>query len=216
MAFGASSHAGASGVDTTLKAVAAYVVTVCCSNRGQGHLHTSAGNLIHQPQAQAAVSRWAATQRGSLKPVPATVSGLSSPDVQEYMPCLPASLKPISSSLACELKRQQQLKKRLRRQLTSLQRQLHDVMNTTSSQAITDLPGEGGLALDSSSSSSTDSASSSLEDSFASSFTDESDDPLFSASTPPSVEQLQRQLVYVRSQLLQASSRSLSDVLTGE
>jgi hypothetical protein len=42
------------------------------------------------------------------------------------------------------------------------------------------------------------------------------DDPLFSAATPPSLEQLQRKLVHVQRQLLQANSESLADVLTGE
>lgn len=42
-----------------------------------------------------------------------------------------------------------------------------------------------------------------------------SEDPLFSAATPPSVEQLQRKLLRIRRQLQQASSDSLTDVLTG-
>jgi hypothetical protein len=43
-----------------------------------------------------------------------------------------------------------------------------------------------------------------------------SEDPLFSAATPPSLEQLQRKLVHLQRQLLQASNESLADILTGK
>jgi hypothetical protein len=185
-----------------------------------GKLHNCAGNLIHQPQASVSTTacKRVASQRGSLTPAATAVSGLSNPAAQDPVPCLPENLKPISSSLANELRRQQHLKKRLKKQLTTLQRQLHNMSNIASSQTIGVLAGEGvvGTRDHSSGSYSTDSASSSLDDCFGNGFREECEDPLFSTATPPSVEQLQRQLVYVRSQLLQSSSESLADVLTGK
>jgi hypothetical protein len=110
-------------------------------------------------------------------------------------------LQPISRTLARELQREQRLRKRLKQQIGLLQRQL---VLYCDNQSL--------LATDNSSNSlATLSSSSSVE-----LYEEWGDDPLFSAATPPSLEQLQRKLVHVQRQLLQANSESLADVLTRE
>jgi hypothetical protein len=105
-------------------------------------------------------------------------------------PVLPR-LQPISSVLAKQLQREQQQRKRLCKQLRSLERQLqHAGSNSTNSL---DWLGVQVVAAE-----------------------PDSDDPLFSSSTPPSVQQLQRLLAHRRSQLLNATSSSISDVTRGE
>ncbi|KAF6261727.1 hypothetical protein COO60DRAFT_733722 [Scenedesmus sp. NREL 46B-D3] len=113
-------------------------------------------------------------------------------------------LQPISRTLARELQREQRLKKRLRQQIGLLQRQL-ELHGDSQSGLATDNPSNSLARISSSSSSSS---------STVQLYEDWSDDPLFSAATPPSLEQLQRKLVHVQRQLLQASSESLGDVLT--
>ncbi|WIA40140.1 hypothetical protein OEZ86_013539 [Tetradesmus obliquus] len=109
-------------------------------------------------------------------------------------------LQPISRTLARELLREQRLKKRLKQQIGLLQRQL--VQHGDSQTALAS--NNPGSAVSSSSSSS----------SGVQLYEQWSEDPLFSAATPPSLEQLQRKLVHVQRQLLQASSESLADILT--
>jgi hypothetical protein len=92
--------------------------------------------------------------------------------------------------LAKQLQREQQQRKRLCKQLHSLERQLQRAgSNSTNSL---DWLGVHEVAAET-----------------------DSDDPLFSSSTPPSVQQLQRLLVHRRSQLLKATSSSISDVARG-
>jgi hypothetical protein len=111
---------------------------------------------------------------------------------QQAAPVLP-KLQPISSVLARQLQREQQQRKRLCRQLHRLERQLQRA-NSSSISPAADI-----VAWEEVADSTTD-----------------GEDPLFSSSTPPSVQQLQRLLVHRRSQLLQATSSSISDVSRGE
>jgi hypothetical protein len=113
-------------------------------------------------------------------------------------------LQPISRTLARELHREQRLKKRLRQQIGLLQRQLL-LQGGNQPGLLVNNPG----SIVSSSSSSSSSSSIQL-------FEQWEEDPLFSAASPPSVEQLQRKLVHVQRQLLQASNESLADILTGK
>jgi hypothetical protein len=111
-------------------------------------------------------------------------------------------LQPISRTLARELQREQRLRKRLKQQIGLLQRQLV-LRGDSQNLLVTDNSGNSPATRSSSSSSSIQL------------YEEWGDDPLFSAATPPSLEQLQRKLVHVQRQLLQASSESLADVLTG-
>lgn len=110
-------------------------------------------------------------------------------------------LQPISSVLARQLQLEQQQRRRLYKQLKALERQLQRAQGSTAqpdaSFTLDWLQVPSPAAVDISSDSS-------------------SDDPLYSSSTPPSVQQLQRLLVHRRSQLQQATSSSISDVARGE
>lgn len=113
-------------------------------------------------------------------------------ELAQYEP-LP-KLSPISRTLARELQHEQRLRARLSDEIELIQRQLqlHSAQHTLVSQQLL---------------SSSNSESSNLDEL--------ADDPLFSFATSPSVEQLQRRLVKLRSQLQAASSGSLADVVTG-
>lgn len=105
-------------------------------------------------------------------------------------PVLP-QLQPISSVLAKQLQHEQQQRKRLCQQLHSLERQLQRAASNSTNSL--EWLGVQEVAAET-----------------------DSDDPLFSSSTSPSVQQLQRLLVHRRSQLLKATSSSTSDVTRGE
>lgn len=101
-------------------------------------------------------------------------------------------LQPISRTLAHKMQHEQRLKRKLQSEIQKLQQQLHQVHCPWPSQQ----------ELNPSTNQSTD------NDELV-------DDPLFSLSTSPSVEQLQRRLVRLRSRLQAANTGSLADVRTG-
>jgi hypothetical protein len=118
------------------------------------------------------------------------------PAPQQAQQALPA-LQPISSSLARQLRREQQQRKRMYKQLQSLERQLQ--ASSSSSSALGEAGITDGLQLPG--------AAADMG----------ADDPLFDLSSgSPSVQQLQRLLVHRRSQLLRATSSSISDVTRGK
>lgn len=157
----------------------------------------AANNLSHPSAAsstRSAVVAAPTVRTSTWEPLPAVIEA---PTAQQAagstLPGLP-QLQPISSVLAKQLKREQQQRKRLGQQLHSLERQLGRA-NGSSSQA--------------------DSVAWVQVPELITAEAD-SDDPLFSSSAPPSVQQLQRLLVHRRRQLLQATSSSVSDVTRGE
>lgn len=154
------------------------------------------GTLLCHAQPVAHPRGLSAVQNGERLSINATQlayapsADATQPASSEYVPRLHA----ISRTLARELRQEQRLNKQLQTEIAQIQRQLQLVS------------GQGSLASQQSLGSS---SSNSLAD-------DAVEDPLFSLTTPPSVEQLQRRLVKLRSQLQAAGSGSLADVMTGE
>lgn len=133
-------------------------------------------------------------------------------------PPLP-NLQPISGVLAKQLQREQQERKRLCRQLQRLEQQLHNAGTSSSSSlsdqvlgTLLDLDNRAGTA----SSTTTTAAEAAAAGGVAVDDAVGDGDPLFSSRTPPSLQQLQRLVVHRRSQLLRATSSSISDVTRGE
>lgn len=153
-------------------------------------------NLLRPPAAASTRSAAAVTSSGRTAswearyaaPEPTAAAQLTSPEVPSALP----NLQPISRMLDRQLQREQQQRKRLRKQLQRLERQLYNRTSSSSSDQAEFL------------------------EPFSSPRQADSDDPLFSTARPPSVQQLQRLVVHRRTQLLRATSSSISDVTRGE